>query len=205
MRIEICGGIATGKSTLAARIAESGQLRLVKESYRNIPFWIKFYGDTRGYALEKNLGFLLSHADAIPENADQQVDQVVCDYAMFQDLAYAKLGPPEDLPTIISLHERLAKRLGPPTIIIHLTCSTATQMARIVHRGRGAEQSIPESYLLELRSKIEVGLHEVVAESGADLIEYDTDQMNFFSDQAACETARSRLSKYFGLKPTISS
>jgi deoxyguanosine kinase len=198
MRIEICGGIATGKSTLATQIAEGGHFRLIKESYRNIPYWTKFYTDTQGYALEKNLGFLLSHADAIPESSEKTAGHVVCDYAMFQDLVYAKLGPPEDLSTIYQLHERLTKRLGPPAIIIYLRCKTATQIERIVRRGRRAEQTIPEAYLLELNSRLDAALREVVTLSGTDLIEYSTDEMNFASDPAACEAVRSRLSKHLG-------
>jgi deoxyguanosine kinase len=201
MRIEVCGGIATGKSTLATRIAEGCQVRLIKESYRNIPYWTKFYSDTRGYALEKNLGFLLSHADAIPETSDQHAGHVVCDYAMFQDLAYAELGPPEDLSTLRWLYERLTRRLGPPAIIINLTCSTATQIERILRRGRRAERTIPESYLNELRSRIDSALRDVVKLTGAELIECDTDEMNFASDLAACEAVRSRLRKSLGKTP----
>jgi deoxyadenosine/deoxycytidine kinase len=206
MRIEICGGIATGKSTLAARIAEGGHALLIKESYRNIPYWTKFYTDTRGYALEKNLGFLLSHADAIPESSAKHDGQVVCDYAMFQDLVYAKLGPPEDFPTLYGLYERLTKRLGPPKTIIYLSCRTATQIERIIRRGRRAEQTIPEAYLLELNSRLDAALRETITQSGADLIEYNTDEMNFASDPAACEAVSSRLIKHLGqiLGPTSS-
>jgi deoxyadenosine/deoxycytidine kinase len=197
MRIEICGGIAAGKSTLAARIAEAGHFRLIKESYRSIPFWKKFYTDTKGYALEKNISFLLAHADAIPESSDPNADPVVCDYAMFQDMAYAELGPREDLATLRPLYARLIRRLPPPTIIINLSCSTKTQIDRILRRGRSAEQAIPESYLLDLRARIDKALHEYARKTGAQLIEYDTDEMNFASDPGAADAVRARLRKSF--------
>ena len=42
-RIEICGGIATGKTSLARSLAHHGPYQLVEERFREIPFWEKFY------------------------------------------------------------------------------------------------------------------------------------------------------------------
>lgn len=90
IRIEICGGIATGKTSLAGRLMQHGSFRLVWEKYREVPFWEKFYAAPAKFALEKNISFLLFHSDAIREAMKSDSRDIVCDFAMFQDLAYAE-------------------------------------------------------------------------------------------------------------------
>src|SRR4051794_9728373 len=64
-RIEICGGIATGKSSLARCLTYDGTYQLVEERFREVPFWEKFYAAPDQYAFEKNVSFLLFHTDSI--------------------------------------------------------------------------------------------------------------------------------------------
>src|SRR3712207_5553053 len=91
-RIEIAGGIGAGKTTLARVLAESAAARLVQEDVHDVPFFVKFYAAPQVYGFEKNVSFLLSHADLIREASVRSAQLVVCDFALFQDLAYTDIA-----------------------------------------------------------------------------------------------------------------
>ena len=59
-RVEICGGIAAGKTTLA-RLLRSKILTPIYEDFKKNPFYDAFYEDPRRYAFETELTFLLQH------------------------------------------------------------------------------------------------------------------------------------------------
>jgi deoxyadenosine/deoxycytidine kinase len=194
MRIEVCGGIATGKTSLAEHLAKHEGYKLIKETYRGVPFWEKFYQAPSRYSLEKNFSFLLAHADAIPDSSEMPSEGVICDFAMFQDLAYANLGPEGELPAIIQLYDRITTRMVPPALVVYLKCATHTQLKRIALRGRGVESTIDERYLENLNSKIESGLTFLRRNSNVKIFEIDTDQVDFRLNNLECEKLRSRLS-----------
>jgi len=175
MRIEICGGIAAGKTTLAEHLSRAVGCQLVKEHYRSVPYWRRFYEAPARYALEKNFSFLLAHADAIPERSESRNQIVICDFAMFQDLAYANLGPEADFPAISCLYERLVARMEPPRFIVHVTCSTAMQLARIEARARSAERTIDERYLVNLDAEIESWLGSLKQHAETEILKVDND------------------------------
>ncbi len=187
IRIEICGGIATGKTALAGRLMHHGSFRLVWEKYREIPFWEKFYAAPTKFGLEKNISFLLFHSDAIREAMKSDSRDIVCDFAMFQDLAYAGLtaGEEKDFEIVQTLYERLARRIGLPDIIIRLKCAPATQLDRIQRRGRAPERRIPESYLLQLRDKIDENLDRLTKQHNIRVVDIDTDQCDFVTNSEA--------------------
>ena len=187
IRIEICGGIATGKTSLAGRLMQHGSFRLVWEKYRKVPFWEKFYAAPAKFALEKNISFLLFHSDAIREAIESDSRDIVCDFAMFQDLAYASLvtGEDDDLQIINALYERLARRIGFPDIVVRLKCAPATQLKRIHNRGRIPERSIPQSYLTQLNERIDENLARLTKEQNIRVVDIDTDRRDFVANPEA--------------------
>jgi deoxyadenosine/deoxycytidine kinase len=64
-RLEIVGGSGAGKTTLARALAEAWDTPVVLEDVLNVPFFSKFYAAPQVYGFEKNISFLLSHADLI--------------------------------------------------------------------------------------------------------------------------------------------
>ena len=59
-RIEICGGIASGKTTLANLLARSNIDPILEDFQTNL-FWRAFYADPAGTAFETEITFLLQH------------------------------------------------------------------------------------------------------------------------------------------------
>lgn len=190
-RIEICGGIATGKTSLARCLTHNDVNLLVEEKFREIPFWEKFYKAPDTYAFEKNISFLLYHADSVREAMRLNDSRLaVCDFAVFQDRAYASLSKATtEVQIIQSIYDELTKRIGLPDLIVQLKCSPQTQLRRIRRRGRGPEQSITEDYLIALNTKIGLELAELHKRHSIAVIEVDTDRTDFVNNQEAMKIA----------------
>jgi deoxyadenosine/deoxycytidine kinase len=187
-RIEICGGIATGKTTLAEQIAAAGKITLVREVFEEVPFWKKFYENPVVYEFSKNISFLLFHADCL-RTASASPNGAVCDFAFLQDMSYAAISPrrQQELPILRAIHGHLAKSIAPPSAIVHLYCSTQTQLQRIRGRGRQPEQSIGARYLEDLNGALENDLRTLKASQGATPLIYpiDTDEVDILKDRDA--------------------
>jgi deoxyadenosine/deoxycytidine kinase len=199
-RVEICGGIATGKTSLARSFTHHGPYCLVEERFHEIPFWEKFYAAPneavrKEYELPKNVSFLLYHVESIREAQRVQQRDLVCDFAIFQDLAYAKASP--DFGIIRTIWDKLRELIDPPTMIIKLDCAPEIQLERISRRGRGPEQSITRSFLVELSANIDKCLAEFINESKKkhkdkrkiEVIKIDTGKRNFVANPAAQKIA----------------
>lgn len=151
-RIEFCGGIGAGKSTCAGLLAERLGLPLVAERFEDIPYWRLFNDDPARFALEKDLSFLLAHADVIRAAEPP----MVCDFATVQTAAYSAIaGDADDTAAVGAVYRRMVARLGQPGLIVRLRCDTDVQLARIAARGRAPEAGITEDYLQRLDAAID--------------------------------------------------
>jgi deoxyguanosine kinase len=154
-RIEIFGGIASGKTTLANLLSESTQARIALEKFRSNPFWSRFYRQPLIFAPEKNVCFLAQHTGEIKDQGSEAF--VICDYAVFQDIAYASLMRDEEhLATMTALYQHLYRKLSPPTLFVHVQCTPKEQLRRIQIRARKQEvKSIQIGYLDSLNQAID--------------------------------------------------
>ncbi|MGC2220924.1 MAG: deoxynucleoside kinase [Methylocella sp.] len=153
MRIEIAGGIAAGKTSLARLLGESdSRVTVVEEHFADNPFWTRLPQAPSFFAREKNASFLAQHVGDLKSASGP----LVCDFAVFQDVAYASLERDDvHLTAMRALYEDLYARLPPPTLIVHLTCSAREQLARIRARGRPEESGLSIEYLQVLNRAIE--------------------------------------------------
>jgi deoxyadenosine/deoxycytidine kinase len=152
-RIEISGGIGSGKTTLARALAAvRPDARLVEEAVRDVPFFAQFYRAPAVYGFEKNVSFVLSHADRVRGSADPDgTKPLICDYALYQDLAYTDIVcAANDVRAVEAVHGRMVARVGHPRILVHLTCAPRTQLERIAKRGRPEEAGVNLAYLTDL-------------------------------------------------------
>lgn len=148
MRIEICGNIAAGKTTLCDVLSARGASPIY-ENFKENPFWEVFYANPRLYAFETELTFMLQHYSAMKGCSGSSI--YVCDYSLVLDLAYADVNLSG---ARLKLFERLADELegevGPPDLLIRLTCPEEVLLERIHNRAREAETTISLEYLQDI-------------------------------------------------------
>jgi deoxyadenosine/deoxycytidine kinase len=187
VRLEIAGGIGAGKTTLARVLAGSWNSGLVHENVLDVPFFSKFYAAPQLYGFEKNLSFLLSHADLIRDAMSGDESIVICDFALFQDLSYTDIGcAPADARAVEGVYHRLIDRIGHPSFVVHLRCTPDIQLRRIGLRGRSQEAGIERAYLVDLCAAIDRRLEQLRLEApGLPVIEVDTDEVDYAINPAA--------------------
>lgn len=156
MRIEICGGIASGKTTLANLCADEG-FAVQRERFQENPFFDKFYADPAAYAFEAELTYLLQHFSQSREAASEP--RLAVDFSLALDVAYARATLQDaDQQAFDNLLTRVIEKIGLPTLLIRLECPTNVELSRIQRRNRLAEQRITAPFLEALDSQIELVL-----------------------------------------------
>jgi deoxyadenosine/deoxycytidine kinase len=191
-RIEISGGIASGKTTLANLLTENSEYGLALERFRENPFWPRFYERPDLYSVEKNFCFLAQHTGEVKGLRDTTL--VICDYAVVQDLAYASLSDvPGHLAAMELAFEHLYAQLPPPALIVNLRCNPVEQLRRIRERSRKEEARIDVEYLSSLNDAIGRALARYASNTRTH--EIRSDAIDFAHDIAmATEVKRTILS-----------
>lgn len=181
-RIEICGGIASGKTTLAQLVGQTSMVT-VFEDFRSNPFWKSFYADPAGTAFETEISFLLQHYHEI-KMGTAKGGSLVCDFSPLLDLAYAHVTlSGSKQAAFIAVHNEVRKELAPPQLLIHLICDPVIELDRIRRRGRDVEKSITIEYLQAINQAIDE-LVKKARDSWRVLI-IDSGAVNFADDEQA--------------------
>ncbi len=180
--IEICGGIASGKTTFASILSKIG-IDPIYESFQSNPFWEAFYADPQKYTFETEISFMLQHYHQIKkQSADNEI--MVCDYSFLLDMAYAEIGlQGSRLDAFKVVYEEIKKELPPPALIIHLQCDPETELTRISNRGRTVEKSITMDFLRSLNAAIESQI--IKARPHTKIITIDSAKMDFVDDKTS--------------------
>ena len=174
-RIEICGNIASGKTTLSKGITACG-LKSGKESFSNNPFIKDFYKNSRMFSFETEITFLLQHYHSI--KTTEAINSIVCDYSLTLDKAYSDVTlPPGRRYIFMQIAEELEYEIGLPEKIIHLQCPEEVLLSRIKKRRRYFESSITIDYLRSLTLAIENRVREIP--SHVEVVTINSHKINF--------------------------
>ena len=148
MRIEICGGIAAGKTTLASALKERcPNYGVVLEDAFSGGFLEDFYQHPRYFAYETQIFFLLQHMHQIKAEQLKKLP-LFCDFSLEQDYAYAENNlVSEEWKSFQEVYRRSESQVRKPSVIIFLECPTEILLKRIAARGRASEARIEKSYL----------------------------------------------------------
>lgn len=158
-RIEICGNIASGKTTLCQGVSTKKFISLFEEFSKN-PFFQDFYDAPVAYSFETEVTFLLQHYHLIKKQKDKT--PLACDYSLLLDVAYADVNLVGDRHKIfLEIVKELQKEIGLPSQLIHLVCPEEILLQRIVARAREAETSITIDYLKSLSTALSLRVKEI--------------------------------------------
>ena len=151
--IAIEGVIGVGKTSLAKKLSERLNAKLILENFEDNPFLEKFYNDPVSYAFHTQMYFLMSRYKQLQEikQIDMFHEYYVADYIFEKDKIFAYLNLQDDelklYEKIVSLIERT---IVVPDLIIYLQSNLERLMQNIRHRDRDIEKEIKEAYIKDL-------------------------------------------------------
>lgn len=149
--IAIEGTIGAGKTSLASKIAEEYNGKLILEQFADNPFLPKFYEDGDKYAFPLELSFLAERYQQLSDKLSSQdlfKNFTISDYLFNKSLIFAKKTLPNDLFGLYSkLFSIINASIPTPDLLVYLYLKVDKLKANIVMRGRSYEQSIAEDYL----------------------------------------------------------
>jgi deoxyadenosine/deoxycytidine kinase len=154
--IAIEGNIGAGKTSLATKIANDFNAKLILERFADNPFLPKFYQEPKRYAFTLEMSFLADRYQQISDDLSQLdlfKDFIVSDYDIYKSLIFSKITLPEDE---FKLYRRLFylmyKDIAKPERYIYLHQSTERLQENIKRRGRDYEQNIDSHYLEKINT-----------------------------------------------------
>lgn len=154
--IAIEGLIGAGKTTLARRLAERWNGRLVLEEFDDNPFLPRFYKEPDRYAFSVELSFLAQRYHQLKRVTEQELFSpiTVADYSIGKSLVFANATlPPDEHALFRDLYQIMYADLPQPQLIVYLHLGIDRVRERIRQRGRGYEQAIGAEYLMRLQER----------------------------------------------------
>ncbi|HAJ99879.1 MAG TPA: hypothetical protein DCM62_07625 [Bacteroidales bacterium] len=153
--IAVEGNIGAGKTTLASKIAEQYNGKLILEQFEDNPFLAKFYENQEKYAFPLELSFLAERYQQLKrELANQELFThfTISDYFLNKSLIFArKTLNSDEYQLFITLFNIMNANLPKPDLLIHLFVETKRLQRNIRTRGREYEQQIPDEYLNKIQ------------------------------------------------------
>ena len=149
--IAIEGNIGAGKTTLATKIAEDFNAKIVLERFADNPFLPKFYEDNERYAFPLEMSFLADRYQQLSDDLaqfDLFKNFIVSDYYIFKSLIFAQVTlQKEEYFLYRKMFDIMYKEISKPDLYIYLYQNTPRLLENIKKRGRDYEQNIAPEYL----------------------------------------------------------
>ncbi|MFC4722472.1 2-amino-4-hydroxy-6-hydroxymethyldihydropteridine diphosphokinase [Geojedonia litorea] len=154
--IAIEGNIGAGKTSLAHKIANDFNAKLVLERFADNAFLPKFYKEPQRYAFTLEMSFLADRYQQISDDLSQLdlfKDFIVSDYDIYKSLIFSKITLPEDeFKLYRKLFYLMYKDISKPELYVYLYQNTQRLQENIKKRGRDYEQNIQDDYLEKINS-----------------------------------------------------
>jgi len=180
-RIEVCGGIASGKTTFAS-LMKKINLNIIYEDFIRNPFWKAFYRNPGKYIFETEITFLLQHYHQIKDGIESD-KKFICDFSFLLDIAYAKIGlTGTKLKAFECVYDEIRNEVISPHLIVYLKCDAKTELERTRKRARDEESSINLDFLDSLNK----ALHKEVKKNQdtTPVITIDSGKKDFANDES---------------------
>jgi len=153
--VVIEGNIGAGKTTLAGRIADQFNARLILEHFADNPFLPKFYDDPEKYSFPLELSFLASRYKQLREELVPQdlfKSFTIADYYFMKSLVFAASTLNGDEYNLYrQIFYIIYGSLPKPDIYVYLHLNPDRLIKNIESRGRNYEKSITKEYLQKIQ------------------------------------------------------
>lgn len=145
------GNIGAGKTSLAKKMADDFNAKLVLERFAENPFLPNFYEDQARYAFPLEMSFLADRYQQFSDDTSQFdlfKSFMVSDYDIFKSLIFAKVTlQTEEFDLYRKIFGFMYKEVRKPQIYVFLYQTTQRLLENIKKRGRAYEQGITPEYL----------------------------------------------------------
>lgn len=149
--IAIEGTIGAGKTSLATKIAEDFNGKLILEQFADNPFLPKFYEEADRYAFPLELSFLAERYQQLSTQLSSQdlfKNFTISDYLFNKSLIFAQKTLSDDLFGLYGkLFNIINASMPKPDLLVYLYLQVDKLKYNIKLRGRSYEQSIADDYL----------------------------------------------------------
>jgi deoxyguanosine kinase len=153
--VVIEGNIGAGKTTLATKIADQFNARVILEHFADNPFLPKFYSDPDKYSFALELSFLASRYKQLKEELVPQdlfKSFTIADYYFMKSLVFAASTLSGDEYNLYrQIFYIIYGSLPRPDIYVYLHLSPGRLLQNIGKRGRNYENSITIEYLQKIQ------------------------------------------------------
>jgi len=195
--IVIEGLIGAGKTSLAKKIAERYNAKLILEQFADNPFLPKFYKDPEKYSFPLELSFLAERYKQLKEDlgtGDLFKSFLISDYYFTKSLIFAKSTLADDeFHLFRNLFHIIHNSLPKPDLYVYLHLKPENALKNIKSRGRDYEQSIDFDYLNALNKSY---FDYFKYEKNLKILIIDTNGIDFVNRQSDFESLVNTIFNY---------
>lgn len=150
------GNIGSGKTTLAKKLAQDLNAKLILEQFADNPFLPKFYKDQERYSFPLELSFLADRYNQIKKevlNLDLFHPLLIADYYFAKTAIFAQNTlKPDEYHLFRQIFNMVSETIPKPDLYVFLHADTSKLLKNIKKRGRDYEQDISADYLEKIRA-----------------------------------------------------
>ena len=182
--IVVEGNIGVGKTSLSKKLSSDLNKNLILEGFKENPFLEKFYEDSKRYALNLELTFLIDRCRQLNDYKNQLdlfKTGVVFDYDIVKSLIFAGITLSEnDFNLYRNIFYFMTKDLIKPGLVIFLMQSPENLLNNIKKRGRYFENKIEKDYLKKINQAY---LKSLKSNSNLNTVFIDVSDINFVENK----------------------
>lgn len=150
------GNIGAGKTTLANKLANEYNAKLIVEQFADNPFLPKFYKNQDRYSFPLELSFLADRYNQIKNevfNLDLFHSFLIADYYFAKSAIFAQNTLKEDEYRLFrQIFDIVFESMPKPDLYVYLHANTEKLLRNIKKRGRDYEQEITPEYLEKIKN-----------------------------------------------------
>jgi deoxyguanosine kinase len=153
--IVIEGNIGAGKTSLATKLADETNSKLVLEQFAENPFLPKFYKEPERYAFPVELTFLADRYQQLKNEINPRdlfQTKTISDYYFVKSLIFSRKTLKDDEYSLYKrLFDIIQQQLTKPDIYVYLHVTPERLQKNIRMRGRSYELDISIEYLEQIQ------------------------------------------------------
>ncbi|MCF6297324.1 MAG: 2-amino-4-hydroxy-6-hydroxymethyldihydropteridine diphosphokinase [Flavobacteriaceae bacterium] len=195
--IAIEGNIGSGKTSLAKKIGNDFNAKLVLERFADNPFLPKFYDDKDRYAFTLEMSFLADRYHQLTDGLaqfDLFKNFIVSDYFIFKSLIFAQVTlPSEEYNLYRKMFDIMYKEISKPDIYVYLYQNTERLLENIKKRGRSYEQNIQPEYLDQIHKGY---LNFIKTRAHLNTLIIDVSELDFVNNETDYQFVIRKISEF---------